>query len=77
MLMMLTMLIVIKNLDKKSFWDKVSKDKPDGITLNPQYDRCHRKIKRMVHKIFDKKPRSGINKNEASAHVTLEAVISD
>ena len=71
MLMMLTMLIVIKNLDKKSFWDKVSKDKPDGITLNPQYDRC------MVYKIFDKKPRSGINKNEASAHVTLEAVISD
>ena len=31
----------------------------------------------MVYKIFDKKPRSGINKNEAQAHATLEAVISD
>ena len=51
-----------KNLARRTFSDKVLRDKTFNIAKNPKYDGNQRGIASMVYKFFDKKLKgSGVN----------------
>ena len=53
-----------KDLAWESVADKVFKVKAYEIALNLKYDECHRGLKCMVYKFFDKKKTPGVNVND-------------
>ena len=54
-----------KDLKKRTFSDKVLRDKAFKIAKNPKYDGYQRGLASMVYKFFDKKSEgSGIVDNE-------------
>ena len=51
-----------KDLKRRTFSDKILKDKAFNIVKNPKYDGCQRGLASMVYKFFDKKSKgSGVN----------------
>ena len=51
-----------KDLTKRTYSDKVLKDKASKISSNPKYDCYQRGLTSMIYKFFDKKSKgSGIN----------------
>ena len=54
-----------KDLKRRTFFDKVLKDKAFNIAKNPKYDGYQRGLASMVYKFFDKKSKgSGVVNNE-------------
>ena len=54
-----------KNLKRRTFSDKVLRDKASNIAKNPKYDGYQRGLASMIYKFFDKKSKgSGIANNE-------------
>ena len=53
-----------KDLNRRTFADKVLRDKAFDIAKDPKYDGCQRGFASMVYKFFDKKPSSSGIKNE-------------
>ena len=52
----------IKDLKRRTFSDKVLRDKAFNIAKNPQYDGYQRGLAAMVYKFFDKRSKgSGVN----------------
>ena len=64
-----------KDLAKRTISDKILKDKAYEIAKNFKYDRYQRALASMVHKLFDKKTRSGISVNEQPAEELHQPVI--
>ena len=61
---------------KRTFADKVLRDKELNIAKDPKYDRYQRGLGSMVYKFFDKKsPGNGI-KNENSSDKELAKIIT-
>ena len=53
-----------KDLKRRTFSDKVLRDKAFNIAKNPKYDRYQRGLLSMVYKSFDKKSKgSGVANN--------------
>ena len=75
--MMLCMLIVSKDLDKRTVSGKVFKDRDDDIALNPQYHEYQRELVSTVYKIFDKKLGSVVDVNEVPAQESHKTVIKN
>ena len=51
-----------KDLNRRTFSDKVLRDKGFNIAKNPKYDWYERGIASVVYKLFDKKSKgSGVN----------------
>ena len=51
-----------KDLKRRTFSDKVLRDKAFNIAKNPQYDEYQRGLAAMVYKFFDKRSKgSGVN----------------
>ena len=48
-----------KDLKKRTYSDKVLRDKAFNIANNPKYDGYRRGLASMVYKIFDKKSKGG------------------
>ena len=44
-----------KDLNRRTFADKVLRDKAFDVAKNPKYDRYQRRIASMVDKLFDKR----------------------
>ena len=54
-----------KDLKRRTFSDKVLRDKAFNIAKNPKYDGYQRGLASMIYKFFDKKSKgSGIANNE-------------
>ena len=52
----------VKDLERRTAFDKVLRDKAFIIAKSPKYDGHQRKLASMVYKFFDKKPAgSGVN----------------
>ena len=61
-----------KDLKRRTFSDKVLKDKAFNIAKNPKYDGYQRGLASMVYKFFDKKSKgSGIANNEIKQNLQL------
>ena len=46
----------LKDLAKRTQWDKVLRDKTFKIASDPKYDGYQRGLASMIYKVFDKKP---------------------
>ena len=61
-----------KDLKRKTFSDKVLRDKAFNIAKNPIYDGYQRELVSMVYKFFEEKSTgSGITNNEIKQHLQL------
>ena len=61
-----------KDLKRRTFSDKVLRDKAFNIAKNPKYDGYQRGLASMVYKVFDKKSKvSGIANNEIKQNLRL------
>ena len=61
-----------KDLKRRTFSDKVLKDKAFNIAKNPKYDGYQRGLASMVYKFFDKKSKgSGVVNNEIKQNLQL------
>ena len=59
-----------KGLKRRTFSDKVLRDKVFNIAKNPKYDGYQRGLASVVHKFFDKKSKgSGVAKNRIKQNV--------
>ena len=59
-----------KDLKRRTFSDKVLRDKVFNIAKNPKYDGYQRGLASVVHKFFDKKSKgSGVAKNRIKQNV--------
>ena len=62
----------LKDLKRRTFSDKVLRDKAFNIAKNPKYDGYQRGLASMVYKFFDKKSTgSGIANNEIKQNLQL------
>ena len=60
-----------KDLKRKTFSDKILRDKVFNIAKNPKYDRYQRGLASMVYKFFDKKSKGSRVNIEATHNETL------
>ena len=61
-----------KDLKRRTFSDKVLRDKAFNIAKNPKYDGYQRGLASMVYKFFDKKSKgSGVVNNEIKQNLQL------
>ena len=61
-----------KDLKRRTFSDKVLRDKAFNIAKNPKYDGCERGFAYMVYKFFDKKSKeSGVANNGIKENLQL------
>ena len=61
-----------KDLKRRTFFDKVLRDKAFNIAKNPKYDGYQRGLASMVYKFFDKKSAgSGVANNEIKQNLQL------
>ena len=61
-----------KDLKRRTFSDKVLRDKAFNIAKNPKYDGYQRGLASMIYKFFDKKSKdSGVAYNEIKQHLQL------
>ena len=61
-----------KDLKRRTFFDKVLRDKAFNIAKNPKYDGYQRGLASMVYKFFDKKSKgSGVVNNEIKQNLQL------
>ena len=61
-----------KDLKRRTFSDKVLRDKAFNIAKNPKYDGYQRGLASMVYKCFDKKSKgSGVANNEIKQNLQL------
>ena len=61
-----------KDLKRRTFSDKVLRDKTFNNAKNPKYDGYQRGLASMVHKFFDKKCKgSGVVNNEIKQNLQL------
>ena len=61
-----------KDLQRRTFSDKVLRDKAFNISKNPKYDGYQRGIDSMVYKFFDKKSKgSGVANNRIKQNLQL------
>ena len=61
---------------KRTFADKVLRDKELNIAKDPKYDRYQRGLGSMVYKFFDKKSSGNGIKNENSSDKELTKIIT-
>ena len=61
-----------KDLKRRTFSDKVLKDKAFNIAKNPKYDGYERGLASMVYKFFDKKSKGGGIANEPNYQLANE-----
>ena len=57
-----------KDLNRRTFADKVLRDKAFNIGKNPKHDGYQRGLASMVYKFLDKKASSGTVKNENTSN---------
>ena len=61
-----------KDLKRRTFSDKVLRDKAFNVAKNPKYDGYQRGIASMVYKVFDKKSKgSGVANNRIKQNLQL------
>ena len=61
-----------KDLKRRTFSDKVLRDKAFNIAKNPKYDEYQRELASMVYKFFEKKSKgSGIVNNDIKQNLQL------
>ena len=61
-----------KDLKRRTFSDKVLKDKAFNIAKNPKYDGYQRDLASMVYKFFDKKSKgNGVGNNKIKQNLQL------
>ena len=61
-----------KDLKRRTFADKILRDKAINIAKNPKYDEYQRGLASMVYKCFDKKSKdSGVAYNEIKQNLQL------
>ena len=61
-----------KDLKRRTFSDKVLRDKAFNIAKNPKYDGYQRGLASMVYQFFDKKSKgSGVANNEIKQNLQL------
>ena len=59
-----------KDLKRRTFSDKILRDKAFNIAKNPKYDGYQRGLVSMVYKFFDKKSKgSGVANNETKQNL--------
>ena len=63
----------IKDLARRTAFDKVLRDKVFNVAKNPKYDGYQRRLASMVYKFFDKKSASGngVDNNEIKQNLQL------
>ena len=64
-----------KDLTKRTFSDKILKDRAYEIAKNCKYDEYQRVLASMVYKFFDKKSGSGVSVNEQQGEELHKPVI--
>ena len=60
-----------KDLNRRTFADKVLRDKVFNIAKDPKYDRYQRRLVAMLYKFFDKKTSGSGIKNENISNTEL------
>ena len=65
-----------EDLSKRTFADKVLRDKELNIAKDPKYDGYQRGLGSMVYKFFDKKSSGNGIKNENSSDKELTKIIT-
>ena len=61
----------LKDLNRRTFADKVLRDKALNVSKNPKYDRYQRSLASMVYKFFDKKSSGSGAKNKNTLNKKL------
>ena len=66
-----------KDLERRTFWDKILRDKAFNIAKNPKYDGYQRELASVVYKLFDKKSQgSGRSSLTANNEIKKKYTIS-